>query len=137
MSNFKLDSEPKINSGFSVPDHYFDSFSAKLMPELSKKKPKVISFWAKTKTRLFAVAAILILALSLPTMSVLKTKSSELDSVTLENYLTNHNAVSNEVLAELLDEADIEKMKVDYGIENKAIEDLLSTNSNLEEYLLN
>jgi len=44
MKEFKLDNNPKINAGFSVPENYFENFSAKLLQELPKNEPKVISF---------------------------------------------------------------------------------------------
>lgn len=137
MNEFKLDNEPKIETGFKTPDHYFDAFSAKVMQQLPENEPKVISIFAKRKTWLFAVAAVLILALSLPIINTFETQDTTLDKTTLENYLTNHGAISDDDLVNLLDEEDIQKMKMDYKIEDKAIEDLLSTNSDLEEYMIN
>ena len=136
MNNFKLDNEPKIETGFKTPDHYFDDFSAKVLQQLPENEPKVISIFAKRKTWLFAVAAVLILALSIPIMNTFETQQTVLDKTTLENYLTNHAAISDDDLVDLLDEDDIQKIKMDYKIEDKAIEDLLSTNSDLEQYII-
>ncbi|PWA07383.1 hypothetical protein [Flavobacterium psychrotolerans] len=136
MNNFKIDSEPKIQSGFKTPDRFFDDFSSKIMEQLPVNEPKVISFYAKRKNWILAVAAIIVLALTVPIINKFNTPSAELDVTTLENYLTNRASISDDDLVELLDEEDIQKMKVDYKIEDKAIEDLLSTNSNLEEYII-
>ena len=136
MNDFKLDNKPKIETGFKTPDHYFDDFSAKVLQQLPENEPKVISIFAKRKTWLFAVAAVLILALSIPIMNTFETQQTVLDKTTLENYLTNHAAISDDDLVDLLDEDDIQKIKMDYKIEDKAIEDLLSTNSDLEQYII-
>ena len=33
MKEFKLDKEPKINSGFTTPEAYFDSFSESVLKQ--------------------------------------------------------------------------------------------------------
>lgn len=135
MSNFKLDNEPKINPGFKIPEHYFDDFSAKVMQKIPHNEPKVISLFNKRKNWFFSVAAILVIALTIPFVSKYNTESTLLDQDSIENYLTYHAEISDDDLVGLLNEADIRKMKSEYPIEDKAIEDLLSANSNLEEYI--
>ena len=41
MKPFKLDNEPKITSGFTMPEGYFDSFTDKVLTQLNKEEPKV------------------------------------------------------------------------------------------------
>ena len=137
MDEFKLDKEPKIKSGFKVPENYFDNFSAKVIQRLPENEPKVISIFSRNKTWIYAVAAILIVAVSIPIYTTIVTQQNDLDKTTIENYLTSQNAISDDELTNLLDEDDIQKMKLNFNIEDKAIEDLLSTNSNLEEYIIN
>lgn len=136
MNEFKLNNIPKIESGFKVPEHYFDEFSSKVMRQLPASEPKVISIFTKRKSWLFAVAAILVISLTIPIVSKFNNQYNQLDNATLENYLSNHASISSDDLAELLNEEDIQKMKLDYKIEDKAVEDILSTNSNLEEYII-
>lgn len=137
MRTFKLDSEPKLTSGFTVPENYFEDFSAKMMQQLPKNETKVISIFAKQKTWMYAAAAILVLALSIPIYTNYFSDSSEIDNATLENYITYQSTVSRTDLVNLLDEQDIQKMSVDLGIEDLTIENELSQNKNLEQYLLN
>lgn len=137
MNEFKLDKEPKIKSGFKVPENYFDDFSAKVLQQLPENEPKVISIINRKKTWMYAVAAILIVAASIPIYTAIVTQQNALDKTTIENYLTSQDAISDDELANLLDEDDIQKMKLNFNIEDKAIEDLLSTHSNLEEYIIN
>ena len=137
MKTFKLNNEPKIKTGFIVPENYFEDFSAKMMQQLPENEPKIISIFARKKTWMYAAAAILVLALSLPIYNNYFSRSSEIDETTLENYITYHSTVSDTDLVNLLDEQDIQKMSVDLNIEDITIENELSQNKNLEQYLLN
>ena len=137
MKTFKLDNEPKIETGFTVPENYFENFSAKMMQQLPKNEPKVISIFTKKKTWMYAAAAILLLALSIPIYNNFNSNSTEIDETTLENYITYQSTVSDADLVNLLDEQDIQKMSVDLDIEDITIENELSQNKNLEQYLLN
>ena len=53
MKTFKLDNEPKIDSGSKTPDNYFENFSTHLLQNLSKEpiieENKVISIFRKRK----------------------------------------------------------------------------------------
>jgi hypothetical protein len=137
MKTFKLNNEPKINTGFTVPENYFEDFSAKMMQKLPENEPKIISIFARKKTWMFAAAAVIILALSLPIYNYYFSHSSEIDEETLENYITYHSTVSDTDLVNLLDEQDIQKMNIDVDIEDDIIENELSENNNLEQYLIN
>ena len=137
MNDFELNKEPKIESGFKIPDHYFDTFSDKVIQQLPENTKKVIPIFSKTRIWTIAIAAVFVISLSIPIFNTFKTSATELDKETLENYLSNHAEISNDDIVELLDEEDIQKMKLDYTIEDKTIEDILSTNSDLEEYIIN
>ena len=137
MGKFKLDNEPKIATGFTVPENYIESFSTKMKQQLPQNEPKVISLFARKKNWMYAAAAFVVLALTVPVYNHFYTHSSEIDEVTLENYIAYHSTVSDADLVNLLDEKDIQKMRIDYTIEDRVIENELSTNNNLEQYLLN
>jgi hypothetical protein len=137
MKTFKLDNEPKLKTGFTVPENYFEDFSARIMQQLPPNEPKVISIYARKKTWMYAAAAILILALSIPIYTNFLSDSSEIEDATLENYIAYQTNVSDAELVSLLDDQDIQKISVDLGIEDFTIENELSHNNNLEQYLLN
>lgn len=137
MKEFDLDKHPKIQSGFKTPEHYFDDLSAKVMARLPKQETKVVSLSNRRKSWMYAAAAVLVLALTLPVYKVFKKPVATLDQSSIENYLTNHAALTENDFAELLDEQDLQNIKIDSGIEDKTIEDLLSTNTELEDYLIN
>ncbi len=49
MKNFNLENEPKIETGFTIPENYFNDFSEKVMQQLPSEKPKVISLYQSNK----------------------------------------------------------------------------------------
>lgn len=137
MNEFNLEKEPHIKAGFKVPDNYFEDFSARVMLQLPENEPKVIALFSYRKKWVYAVAAVVVIALSIPILYIIPSTTTELDKVTLENYLTHTSDLSEDDLAEFLNEADLQKINFNATIEYKAIEDLLSSNANLEEYLVN
>jgi hypothetical protein len=136
MKNFNLGNEPKITSGFTTPDGYFDSFSEKVLAQVPKQEPKVISIFSSKKIWFFAAASILILMLSIPLFTKYSTQQEEIDSATLENYIAYQSNISEEEIVNLLEQDDLDKMKLDFNIDDATIEDALKSNSNLEQYLI-
>ena len=142
MKTFKLNNEPKIKSGFKTPENYFDTFSAKVLQQLpeveAKKESRIISLFSKRKSWIYAVAAVLILALTLPVAyNNFYSSSPEIDEATLENYISYNTSISDADLVNLLDEKDIQNMDIGMNIEDITIENELSANKNLENYLSN
>ena len=135
MNDFRLDSEPKIKSGFQTPEHYFETFSVKVMQQIPEEEPKVISIFQSRKNWILVAAAVLILALFVPVYNSLSTKTTELDEVTLENYIADQSNINQYDLVSLLEAEDIEKMNVESNLEDETIEDILSTNRNLENFI--
>jgi short subunit fatty acids transporter len=136
MKTFKLENEPKIKTGFKTPDHYFENFSIKMMEQLPKNEPKVISIFQKRKTLIMMAAAILVLALMIPILSPSSTNTKELDAAALENYITYQSNVNQYDLISVLETEDINNIKTGIVLGDDAIEDHLSTNSNLENLIL-
>lgn len=138
MKTFKLDNEPKIDSGFKTPENYFDTFSARVLQQLPKEEPKTISLFSKRKSWIYAAAAVLVLALTLPAVyTKFYNSSPDIDEATLENYISYNTSISDADLLNLLDEKDIQKIDIGLSIEDKTIENELSENKNLENYLIN
>lgn len=136
MKDFNLDTETKINSGFIVPDNYFDRLADKIVGDLPKEV-KVISIFSKRKTWITAVAALLILQVSIPVFNHFYNQSIESESAIFENYISNNTCINENDIAVLLTENDFKKLNNDLKIEDKIIENELSGNENIEEYLLN
>ncbi len=136
MNNFKLDNEPKIRSGFIIPEHYFDDFSNKTTSQLTKKQPKVISIWDKNKRWLYSVAAVIVLSLSLPLANRFKDIAAT-DSTEIENYLSYHSTLSDDDIINLLEKEDIDKIDVTGSFDEKTIEEALYNTAEIENYITN
>lgn len=138
MKTFKLKNEPKIEAGFQIPEHYFDDFSARVMNQLNEDEPKIISLYSKRKNWIYAAAAVFVFGLTIPIYNNYANKAStKIDATTLENYISYQSSVSTADLVNLLDEKDIQKININLNIEDKTIENELSTDKDLELYLLN
>ena len=136
MKTFKLENEPKIETGFKIPANYFDDLSLKIMEQIPASEPKVISIFQKRKGLFMMAAAILILALMVPVFNNLSTTKKELDSASLENYITYQSNVNQYDLISILETEDITNMSSGIVLEDQVVEDVLSTNSNLENLIL-
>lgn len=137
MNDFKLDNEPKIKSGFIIPDNYFDNFSEKVMLKLSKNEPKVVSIWGKNIKWIYAIAAVLVISLSIPFINFNQVNSNKASNAVIENYLSYHSTITDDDIVELLDYEDLTKLNIPTNIEDKEVEDLLTENINIEQYITN
>lgn len=136
MKPFKLDNEPKITSGFIPPEGYFDSFNAKILSNIPTEKPRVISIFSQNKTWYYAVAAVIVMMLSVPVFNTFKTSPEEIDAIALEDYLNNHTTISNDEIAIFLDKEDLDKIKLELNLQDEAMEEILLNNIDLEQYII-
>ncbi|WP_396191652.1 hypothetical protein [Flavobacterium sp.] len=140
MNDFKLDNEPKIKSGFQIPEHYFDTFSQKVMNQLPKEEPKVVSLWDKNKRWIYSAAAVLVLSLTIPLANQFQSTSSEVattETNEIENYLAYHASLSDEEIIKLLDKEDIAEIEVTNSLDEEALKQALYEDSNTEYYITN
>ncbi len=136
MKDFKLDNEPKIKTGFQIPEHYFEQFSENVMTKLPNQEPKVISLWDRNKKWIYGAAAIIVLSLAIPLANQLQNTNQE-ETLEIENYLAYHSTLTNDDIIELLDEEDIAKIEVNNSIDNQTMEDELTENIDIENYITN
>ena len=136
MNDFKLDSDPKLTSGFEIPDNYFETFSDRLMENIPKE-PKVISFYARHKSWMYSAAAILVIAFTIPVMNMFNTTTQAVSNVEIENYLANRSTITDDDIVNLLDADDIAELSKDASIENLTADDIMSQNIDVESYLTN
>lgn len=136
MKTFKLENKPKIESGFKIPDHYFENFSVEMMAQLPKNETKVISIFQKRNSLVLMVAAVLVLALMIPFFAPSSTNTKEIDAEELENYITYQSNVTQYDLISVLESEDINNIHTSIVLEDEAIEEQLSVNSNLENLIL-
>lgn len=135
MEPFNLENHPKIKSGFTTPEGYFEQFSEKLLSAIPQEEKPVISIFARKKKWFMAVAAILILGIMIPFLNKNSNESQSLDNASLENYLAYQSTISPEELVSLLDEKDIEAIETDLNLDDATVESALSGNNYLENYI--
>lgn len=134
MKTFRLEDEPKITPGFNTPEDYFDGFSAKVLQQINKTEIKVIPFYKRKNTIAFLAAAILVIGLMIPFVNNYSS-SKELDEATLENYLSYQSNLNQYDLIRELDTKDIEAINKNIALEQETLEDILSSNPNIENLI--
>jgi hypothetical protein len=134
MKEFKLDEHPKVTPGFKVPEDYFDNFSARMMQQLSQEV-KVIPLSSNRKSWFFAAAAVLVLALTIPALNQFSKTENEPDQAQLESYLA-YAQIPDEEIVTLLEDEDIQNMDIDYSLEDNDIEEMLSSGTTIENYII-
>ena len=134
MKTFKLEDEPKIKSGFKEPEHYFDDFSTKVLRRVNKAEVKVIPFYKRKKSIAFLAAAILIMGLMIPLVNTYNA-SKELDEATLETYLSYESNLNQYDLIRELDNSDIQQINKNIALEEETLEDILTSNPNIENLI--
>lgn len=122
MKNFKLDSEPKIKSGFKVPEHYFDSLTDRVMQQASVQENKVIPLH-RNKTAWFSgIAAVFVIALTVSLYFLMDTEETYPDDTAIENYLVYQSGISSYDFVQELNEEDLNELESSMAISDEAIE---------------
>ncbi|MGO4821999.1 MULTISPECIES: hypothetical protein [unclassified Flavobacterium] len=138
MKEFKLENRAKIQTGFTIPEGYFENFSERMKDKIPEQETKVV-FLSRSKRKfiLMVAAAILVLALMIPVLSTsTNTATVELDSTTLENYLSYQSNVNQYDLINALDSDDITTINSNVALEDETIEDILANNASLEHLII-
>ena len=137
MKDFKLEDNQKIATGFKFPPNYFDSFSEIVNQRILTEDVKVISLKKPNNTWYIAAAAILVMGLGITVFTTISNQPLEPTDISIENYLASQPGTTEDMLTDLLEKEDIENLEVNYNLDDKAVEDILTSNSNLEQYITN
>jgi hypothetical protein len=86
---------------------------------------------------IISIAAIFIVALSISLVQYFKAPEHCSTDQVIENYLATNNHLSNDDWANLLDEKDIQKIEVNMNLSNQEIEEILTSEENFENYIIN
>jgi hypothetical protein len=135
MKAFKLENEPKITTGFKTPDHYFDTLSAQVLQQINDAEVKVIPIYKRKKVLTMLAAAVVVIGLMIPIVNNYNNTSKELDEATLENYLSYQSNLNQYDLMRELDTKDIDKLDKSVALEQETLEDILSSNPNIENLI--
>lgn len=128
MEHFNLENGPKIKSGFTTPDTYFEGFTERLMEQLPEQEVKVVPLYKKVPVWFSAVAAVLVLMIGFGLFFTTETAvAAQPDDAAIENYLVYNANVNAYDLGESLNEQDIAELEESLTINDEAIEDYLSS----------
>jgi hypothetical protein len=138
MKDFNLENQPKINTGFEVPNGYFDSFSEKIMTKISasdlKESPKVISLLDRNRKWMISIAASFVVFI-VAGYYFYNSNNLTIETTEIEHFIVNNSTLTDDDIASLLDENDIQKLTIDYNLENISTENIDLETLDLEENL--
>jgi hypothetical protein len=137
MNDFKLNNQFKITTGFKTPDNYFENLSQNIIAKLPTEQPKVIPFYARKTTWIYTVAASVIIVLGLSFLNNFQQKNDQVNSIELEEYVEHHVVISDDDVAVLLDNESLKDLFLDLKINEEDLEETLSTEYDIETYLIN
>ena len=112
MKEFDLENNQKIESGFKIPDQYFESLEFKIMDQITNNPVKVISLFETRKFWIGSVAAILLITIT----ALLYFNNSEISNINTEEYLTYQTNLSTEDIVEHLTDDDILKIEASLNL---------------------
>lgn len=132
MKDFNLDTQPKIKTGFQVPENYFDQFEAKMMEQLPQKETKVVSLFHKKQVWISSIAAVLLVMIAIPVYQSMS-KDTTIEATTLENYLVSEYSTYD--IIDKLSTEDINALENDLTLNEDAVESYLLDTQNIDYYL--
>lgn len=138
MKDFNLNNE-KINTGFKVPEGYFEQFESRMLNQLTvENEPKVISLWKQKRVWMTSVAAVLLVSIALPIyFSINNTaRNSTVEDETIETYLAMQSSLTNYEIATELTNEDFASLEESLALNDDAVELYLEENyQNVDLYL--
>lgn len=106
MKKIDLDNEPKINSGFTIPENYFEQFEAKIMNQLPDKEVKIISIWKRKVIRISGIAAVFAISLGI---AIFQNNNNQ--EMIITDDLVAYEDLSTNDIAEHLTDNDIQEIE--------------------------
>ena len=112
MKKIDLENDKKIESGFRIPDNYFDSFEDRLMQRISEeeKTVKVISLWQRKSVWISGIAAAVVI--SIGTWIYFEQQKTENIEISQE-YLAYENDITTEDIAKHLTDEELTNLELE------------------------
>ena len=136
LSDIKL-KKTSSDSGFKLPEDYFNTLEDSVASKISTKSPtKVIPLFRKRTLIYISSTAAAVLLLF--NLSIFKSELTfdSLDFETVENYIMDENIGSYEIAALLSEEDLLEEHFIEYQIEEETIETYILDNLDVEDIIL-
>ena len=124
MKNFIIDENSKKETGFAVPENYFENLESRTFNRIETQEVKVFSIFQQPKYWITAIAAIFIIGLFFSNSF----KNLNEESVANEEFLTSQTDLTTEDLAEYLTENDLKTLEENLTIYDQQVIDLSKEN---------
>jgi hypothetical protein len=136
MKNINLNNE-KIESGFKVPEGYFDQFESKMLCQLAgENEPKVISLWKNKRVWMTSIAAVLLISIALPIYFSMNDIKTSIEDETFETYLAMQPNMTNYEIATQFTIEDFASLEESLALNDDEVELYLEENyQNIDLYL--
>lgn len=116
MKDYNLENEAKTATEFKIPEGYFDSFSEKIMTQISskslKKDTKVFSLFDRNRKWILSIAASFVVLFS-ASYYIYNSNKEQSEITEIEHYIVTNSTITDDDIAGLLNENDIQKLSVD------------------------
>lgn len=133
MKDFNLDTNPKIKSGFKIPDQYFEQLETKIIAKVEQKETRVVSIFHKKQLWISSIAAVLLVMIAFPIYLNMAKSKATIETSSLESYLSTE--FSTYELVDKLSDDDISTLENSITLNNDAVEAYLLETQNLDYYL--
>lgn len=124
MKQFELHNHEKINTGFKVPEDYFDNFEDKLFKNKEFEseiifEPKVIPLWKKPQVWISSVAAAVVVTLGI----VYFQQNSLNQEISTEEFIAMEEHFTTEDYAQYLTDDDLASLEDEiYNYDEKTMQ---------------
>ena len=112
MKPIDLENNKKIETGFKIPEGYFEAFEAKMMGQIAENPVKVISIFKTTRFWIASIAALFLISIT----SIIYLQNNEITTVNEEEYLTTQTNLTTEEIVEHLTDDDILKIEASLNL---------------------
>jgi len=119
MKKFDLHNDPKIETGFKIPENYFENLEDRIMSQLPEQEVKVIPLWQRKTVWYTGVAAVFML--SIGTWMYFNQQKNEIIA-TSQEYLAYESDITHEDIAMQLTDEDITTIENEMGLYDKESE---------------
>ncbi|WP_396209081.1 hypothetical protein [Flavobacterium sp.] len=142
MKLSELKNIDKQETGFRIPEGYFEVFETKIMQQITTKNGKtkntVIALFHRKRIWMSSIAAVFVVTIAIP-LYFNGTANTSMESYAIEHYLMQQqNVTTTEIVPHLTDE-DITALATSLGVSATECDDMEAYLSESEhiEYILN
>lgn len=136
MKKFQLDNQPKIKSGFTVPDHYFEEVCSKVLDQLPSNESKVVNLQPVNNKKWIGIAASIVIVLGISLTWWYQSRTVAIPTETIENYLTYQSSITQYELINNLTKEDLISLNENLPLNTVELEEHLLKETDVEQLII-